>query len=102
MRFTRGEKSPGDDLPWNWDYSDEDVFSDDPITNFTATDWQGAALPASITVGGPAFASPIVQTRISGGTNGATYLIKGKATNAGGEDREAFLQLTVRIPTPDE
>ena len=100
MRFTRGEKSPGDDLPWNWDYSDEDVFSADPITSFVATDWNDGTL-SGIVVGGPSYASPIVQTRISGGTKGQTYYIKGKATNAGGEDREAFLQLTVRIPTPD-
>lgn len=99
MRFTRGEMSPGDDLPWNWDFSNEDVFDASAITSAAFTDWDGNTL-TGITVGAPAITSPIVQARISGAAVGV-YKIKCKATNALGHDREAFLQLTVRTPTPD-
>lgn len=101
MKFTRLQKSPGDDLPYNWDYSDEDVFDTDPIGSHTVTDWQGNPV-SGITVGGPAISSPIVQTRISSGANGTVYYLKGRATSTtNGYDREIFLALTVRIPVDE-
>ena len=101
MPFARLRKSPGDDLPYNWDFSDEPVFATSPITAAEVTDWQGNPV-TGVTVGAPAISSPIVQTRISGGTVGMTpYFLKCRATNAAGHDREAFLALWVSLPTPD-
>lgn len=106
-RFARLRKSPGDDMPYNWDYSDEDVFLTYAIQSAVVTDWQGAAVPVSLTVSAAAISGRIVQTRISGGTAGTVYYLKCKATSAvppsaaDGYDREAFLELTVDIPTPD-
>lgn len=104
MRKSIDEKSPGEDMPWNWDFSNEAVFATDPITSATFTDWDGNPLvsPPAPTVGAPAYSSPIVQTNISGGTISDTpYFIKCKATSAAGRDREAFLELYVRIPVKD-
>jgi hypothetical protein len=103
MRFTRGEMSPTDKLPWNWDYSNEDVFSGDPITSADVKDWDGNAV-ANLTVGAPAYSSPIVQTVISDPVYTAlpkVYYLRCVAQNASGKKRTAFLELTVRIPTPD-
>ena len=100
MTFARLRKSPGDDLPYNWDFSDEAVFTTGPITAAEVTDWQGNPV-TGVVVGAPAISSPIVQTRISGGTAGTTYYLKCRATNAAGYDREAFLALWVSLPTPD-
>lgn len=104
MRAVRLDKSPNDDLPYNFNFSDEDVFaSPNPITTATLTDWDGNAI-TGITVGSPAISSPIVQVQISGGTagndtaKGTKYLVKCKATNARGDDRDGFLELTVRLP----
>ena len=33
MRAALLEKSPGDDMPYNWDFADEDVFASDPIAS---------------------------------------------------------------------
>ena len=98
MRYASLEKSPGDDMPYNWDFSSEEVFDSDTIASATATDWSGSAL-SGITVGTPSISGSIVQTVISGGTVSTSYQIKLKATSTAGRDREAFLLLYVRIPT---
>jgi hypothetical protein len=100
--YTRLRKAPGDDMPYDWDFTAEPVFAADPITSAAATDWAGAAL-SGVTVGVPAIGAGddvgLVQTVISGGTDGQKYRIKLRATNAAGRDREAFLYLIVEVPT---
>lgn len=93
------EKSPGDDMPYNWNFENEDVFDTDPIVSAVVTDWEDNPL-AGIVVGVPVINSPIVQTRIQSGVAGTTYELKCKATSTtAAYDREAFLRLYVRIPT---
>lgn len=101
--YTTLRKSPGDDMPYDWDFREEPVFAASPITTVaTPTDWAGVAL-SGIVVGVPAIGTGVdlglVQTVISGGTDGVKYKIKLKATNAAGRDREAFLYLIVEVPT---
>jgi hypothetical protein len=100
MQYTALEKSPDDDMVYEWDYTNEDTFIDDPIASAAATNWSGGAL-SGITVGAAAIDADgrIVQTRISGGTAGASYQIKLKATSTAGYDRDAFLLIQVRVPT---
>jgi hypothetical protein len=100
MLFTRADMDPLERLPWNWDFSEEDVFAASPITAATITDWEGAAV-SGITVGTPAISSPFVQTLIHSPAQRTVYRLKCLAENALGHKRAAFLQLTVRIPTPD-
>lgn len=92
------EKSPDEDMLYDWDFSDESMFEDDPIASAAATQWDGTAL-SGITVGSPAISGTTVQTRIQGGTNSTTYSIKLKATSTAGYDRDAFLTLYVRRPS---
>ena len=100
MTYTTLDKSPDDDMPYDWNFTNEDVFLLDLIATVTVTDWSGAALvgitvtPA--TIDAVAQAARIVQTRISGGTHGVAYQIKLKATSVLGYDRDAFLLLRVR------
>lgn len=100
MTYTALEKSPDDDMIYEWDFGNEDTFLADVIASAAATDWAGSAL-AGVTVGTPAVdtANRLVQTRISGGTHGTDYQIKLKATSTAGYDRDAFLLLRVRRPT---
>ena len=95
------DKSVADDMPYEWDFSDEEVFDTDPIGSATVTDWDGSAV-SGITVGSPAISGSIVQTRISGGTVNTTYYLKCKATSTtNGYDRDGFLKLLVRKPSTD-
>lgn len=99
MKYTRAEMDhgpAGESLPWNWDFSEEDVFAGaNPVTSATVTQWDGSAVPAGITVGSPAYASPIVQTQITV-TSAGTYKLRCLAQNARGDKRAAHLLLTVR------
>jgi hypothetical protein len=101
VRFARKDKSPTEDMPWNWNFANEAVFTaSNPITAAVATDWDGNPL-VGVTVGSAAIDTPIVQTRINGGTAGQTYRIKLEASDADGHKRDGFLELYVRLPTPD-
>jgi hypothetical protein len=101
MPFTRMEISPDTDTIIEWDFTNFEVFDLDAIGSAAVTTWDGAA-PSGITVGSPAISSPLVQTRISGATNGTTYYLKCKATSTvNGYDEDLFLALWCRRPTPD-
>lgn len=98
MDYTTLEKSPDDDMPYTFDYTDEDVFLTDPIATGAATKWDGTAI-SGITVGSPTVIASgrKLQARISGGTHGVDYEVKMKATSTSAAyDRDIFIKLQVR------
>jgi hypothetical protein len=99
------EKAPTEDLPFEFDFAKGDwidLLASDPIDEAACTvkDWSDAAL-SGITVGTPAKSGTVLQIRISGGTNDASYQIKLKAvTTTNDYDAECFILCRVRRPTP--
>jgi hypothetical protein len=111
MTYVAVEKSPTEDLPFEWNFGvgDFDALLDsDPIDEpaCTVRDWSDVALSNAagfVVVGSPAksLTEPkVLQVRISGGTHGVDYQIKLKAvTTTNDYDAECFILCRVRRPT---
>ncbi len=69
------EKTPAEDLPFEFDLKDWATFQADPPVSATVKDWDGNAL-SGITVATPVFSGTILQARIRGGTLDTTYQIR--------------------------
>ena len=95
------EASPGESLPYEWDYSEEDVFAGSfPITSATVTKADGTAV-TGMTVDAPAIASPKVQTRFRAAAAG-TYDLRCRAQNSKAPQpdvRDLYLRIIYRVPS---
>ncbi len=84
------EKQISESRLYDIDFTDL-LVTGDTVTGVTSI----IAAPATLTVGTPTFATPLVQVRLSGGTLDVTYVLTAIATTLLGNTLETDVRLRI-------